>query len=81
MDLTFLLFAVARERAGVEKVRMSLEAGARVGDAVRELTRLHPVLDDMVAGCRVARNGEFTNRDQPLAAEDELALIPPVSGG
>lgn len=81
MSVGCLLFAVARERVGVERVDLSLPAGARVTDALAELARAHPVLDDVAARCRVAVNAEFSGLDQVLADGDEIALIPPVSGG
>lgn len=76
MNVTIRLFAALRERAGADEVALELPDGARVGDA---LDRMGPLL----AGVPVvmAVNQEYAERGQPLAAGDELALIPPVSGG
>ena len=49
-------------------------------DAIAEIVRRHP----LIAGGRtlvIARNGEYVTADEPLADGDEVALIPPVSGG
>lgn len=70
------LFALLRERAGAEAIELELPAGARVRDAlerVRWLTEEVPVV--------MAVNHEYAGADAVLHAGDELALIPPVSGG
>lgn len=70
------LFAILRERAGSNSVELELPPGARVADvlaAVRELTRGVPVV--------MAVNREYAAPGTVLAPGDELALIPPVSGG
>jgi len=70
------LFAALRERAGQSELALELPDGARVADAldqVATLTRDLPVV--------VAVNREYATADVALKAGDELALIPPVSGG
>lgn len=81
LNVTCLLFAMARERAGVDRIAIELPAGARTGDACKELARRHPVLDEIIARSRVAVNGEFCEPERELSAGDEIAIIPPVSGG
>ena len=70
------LFAVLRERAGRDVLELELPDGARVGDALERV-------QDVAGGLRLvmAVNREYADADAPLAAGDELALIPPVSGG
>lgn len=68
-------------QAGCRERRLDLPAGATVGDAARLIAAAHPRLSPLLARCRWARNLEFANRDDELAAGDELALLPPVSGG
>src|SRR5215210_5653773 len=70
------LFAVLRERAGSDELELELPDGARVGDALERVR-------DIAGGLRLvmAVNREYADADAPLAAGDELALIPPVSGG
>ncbi len=70
------LFAGLRQRAGTDAVELELPDGARVADALAEmdwLTRGMPVV--------MAVNREYAPAEAVLAAGDELALIPPVSGG
>jgi molybdopterin synthase catalytic subunit len=70
------LFAGLRERAGRREVELELPDGARVGDALAQLR-------DVARGVPVvmAVNRSYASEDDPLAEGDELALIPPVSGG
>ncbi len=80
MNVRVRLFASAREAAGVGHLVLELPDGRAVRDAIAAITALHPP----VGGIRqmvVARNREYVSLDEPLADGDELALIPPVSGG
>src|SRR5919202_2993683 len=76
MEVTVRLFAMLRERAGARELTLELPEGARVRDALAEL-------DDLAAGLPLvmAVNREYAPEDHPLDPGDELALIPPVSGG
>ena len=76
MRVNVRLFAVLRERAGSESLEIDLDEGATVADAVRALA---PVAGEMPF--RVAVNREYANDSTPIAEGDELAAIPPVSGG
>jgi molybdopterin converting factor subunit 1 len=70
------LFAGLRERAGANEVELELPDGAVVGDA---LARMSEIAGDTPVVMAV--NQEYAGADAPLHAGDELALIPPVSGG
>ena len=76
------LYAVLRERAGREAIDVELADGATVADAMRKLS-LIPALDGVLDRLTVqmAVNREYATSDTRLGAHDELALIPPVSGG
>jgi len=76
MKVTVRLFAILRQRAGRDTLELDLPDGARVSDALAEV-------DDLAGGLKLvmAVNREYAAADHPLAAGDELALIPPVSGG
>jgi molybdopterin converting factor subunit 1 len=69
------LFAGLRERAGWSELDVDV-AGATVGDVWAELE-----LGDEPGGLLYAVNHEYAERDRDLAEGDEVALIPPVSGG
>ena len=70
------LFASLRERAGAGERTLELAAGARAGDVWSVLG-----LGDEPDGLLYAVNREYATRERELADGDEVALIPPVSGG
>ncbi len=83
MVVRVLLFAALREAAGAPIRSVSLADGATVGGLLGELSRLEPRLAPLVEipALRVAVNEQFASFDAPLCDGDEVALIPPVSGG
>jgi molybdopterin synthase catalytic subunit len=76
VEVTVRLFAMLRERAGARELTLELPDGASVRDALAELGELAAGLPLVMAV-----NREYAPEDQVLDAGDELALIPPVSGG
>ena len=76
MVVTIRLFAMLRERAGAGEIELDLPDGARVRDALDRL-------DDLAGGLPLvmAINRDYADADSELRPGDELALIPPVSGG
>jgi MoaE-MoaD fusion protein len=76
VEVTVRLFAMLRERAGVPEVTLELRDGARVRDAVDSLAGLAEGIPLVMAV-----NREYADADRVLDPGDELALIPPVSGG
>ena len=76
-----LLFARARDLAGRDAVEIDLPAGATVGDLRRELGRQVPALASLLEKSALAVRDEFAGDNVPLSANDEVALLPPVSGG
>jgi MoaE-MoaD fusion protein len=75
------LFAMQRELAGTREVPLELAAGANVGDAWDAVVAVHPVLAPGRPSVRFARNGDYADSETVLADGDEVAFIPPVSGG
>jgi MoaE-MoaD fusion protein len=76
MEVTVRLFAILRERAGKPELTLELPDGARVGDALAELHGLAEGLPLVMAV-----NRQYADEQRVLDPGDELALIPPVSGG
>lgn len=74
------LFASYREAAGVGRMELELPQGATVKDAIFKIMKDHPLIAE---GRQVviAKNHDYVTSDEPLADGDEVALIPPVSGG
>jgi molybdopterin synthase catalytic subunit len=74
MELTVRLFAGLRDRAGADSVTVSLPDGATAADLVA-------AMDLPSRSCIVAVNREYAAPEHVLSDADEVALIPPVSGG
>jgi len=70
------LFAALREQAGTGRLELELADGATVGDVWPLLG-----LGDEPSGLLYARNKAYVERSESLATGDEIAVIPPVSGG
>ena len=80
MRVLVRLFASYREAAGRGQFELDVPDGARVRDVLARILAEHPLLRshrEIVA----ARNREYVGLDEPVAEGDEVALIPPVSGG
>jgi molybdopterin synthase catalytic subunit len=75
------LFAIQRELAGTREVTLPLPDGASIEDAWGALVGRFPVLAPGRSAVRFARNGAYAEPGDGLADGDELACIPPVSGG
>lgn len=78
MHVRIRLFAMLRERAGTSELELELPDDARVSDALAA-----PAVAALAEGLPLvlAVNREYASGEQPLAPGDELALVPPVSGG
>ena len=81
MTLTVHLFARARELAGVERLQVELADGASVAELRATLVGQVPALGPLLAVSAVAVNHDFATDTQLLVESDEVAIIPPVSGG
>lgn len=82
MTVRVRLFAILRERAGRESLQIELPEGATVAEAIERLAE-DEALAELFARMpmRLAVNREYAAPETPLHAEDELALVPPISGG
>jgi molybdopterin synthase catalytic subunit len=76
MRVRIRLFAALRERAGADELELDLPEGACVRDA---LAQMHALIADLPVVMAV--NQQYAAEDERLHGGDELALIPPVSGG
>ena len=80
MRVTVRLFAGLRERAGTDRLQIELPEDAKVADVLAAMAST-PVGELRPRECVVAVNREYANADEPVNAGDEVALVPPVSGG
>jgi molybdopterin converting factor subunit 1 len=80
-EIEVLLFAGAREAAGREKVRVEVPAPAAAAEVLAALRRQIPQLSSLIDSCRLAVDQRYAADADPVAAGQEVVLIPPVSGG
>jgi molybdopterin converting factor small subunit len=79
--MTILFFATTREIAGCHSVEWEA-ASPQTEEALWDwLGGRFPNLLPLKSSTRIARNGEWLARGQPLMPNDEVAVLPPVSGG
>ena len=81
MHIRVRLFAIQRELAGAREIPLELGDGAVVEDAWAAIALRFPALAPGRASLRFARNGDYAEPETALADGDEVAFIPPVSGG
>jgi molybdopterin synthase catalytic subunit len=81
MTVRVRLFAIQRELAGTREVSVTLPDGATIEDGWTALVGRFPVLAPGRSAVRFARNGTYADPTESLTDGDELAVIPPVSGG
>jgi molybdopterin converting factor subunit 1 len=74
------LFARLRELAGSETESLQLAPGATLSDVYSKVRQTHPELPDR-SSVRGAINQEFADWSATVSDRDEVAFIPPVSGG
>jgi molybdopterin converting factor subunit 1 len=82
VTVTVRLFSLLRERAGSDRLELQLPEGATVADAMEVLATV-PSLTGVLERLPVqmAVNRDYACPQTPLGPYDELALIPPLSGG
>ncbi len=81
LNVTVKLFASYREKVGSGELMLDLPQGATAGGLAAEITRRYPDLIADPGRLVVAVNQEYREHAYVLASGDEVALIPPVSGG
>ncbi len=74
-------FAVLRERAGVTSAELAFDRPPSVNEAWELLQQQYPALGPFRECVTFAVNRQYVDSWHPLHDGDELALIPPVSGG
>ena len=81
MRIKVLYFAVLRERRGAQSEILELPAGGDVAMALATIAKQHPQVASLLPRVQVAVNQVIAPATALLTDDDELALIPPVSGG
>ena len=81
MKIEVRLFAVLRERIGKSEISLEVPEGAACSDVFSLLEDEQEDLKPLLERCALAVNGEYVDRGVPLSIGDEVAILPPVSGG
>ncbi|MDQ3395134.1 MAG: molybdopterin converting factor subunit 1 [Bacteroidota bacterium] len=79
-DYKILLFGITREIIGDRQITLQSPAQAKVKDLLNQLKEDYPALKKLKS-LVIAVNDEYAQETHELADNDEIALIPPVSGG
>ena len=81
MRVTVRLFARLRDVAGNAELSRSVTAGATIGSVWRQLVAEFPALAEYERSISSALNADYARMDQTVCDGDEVAFLPPVSGG
>jgi molybdopterin converting factor subunit 1 len=81
MTVNIKLFAILRDRAGQSDLHLELPPGSTVAHAAQQLATSHPAIAPFISRIAFAVNQQYVPSTTVLQDNDELALIPPVSGG
>ena len=81
MMLHIQLFAGAQQALGAGYLEVELPDGATVSDLRDELMLIAPTLHAVLPHCLFAVDADYASDETELTSEQEIALIPPVSGG
>jgi molybdopterin synthase catalytic subunit len=81
MTIVIRLFASLRERAGVDRLTLEVRDSTTIEQLLLRLRDVHPELFPAADRAALAVNLEYVPSAHELKHGDELALIPPVSGG
>jgi molybdopterin converting factor subunit 1 len=79
--VTVRLFARLRDIVGAAEVPRDVPPGATIGSLWRQLVAEFPELAGYERSISSAVNADYARMDQPLGEGDEVAFLPPVSGG
>lgn len=80
MEIKVLSFGIAKDIVGQRSMRLRLDDAFTVGDLRQKLFRDFPDLGKLQK-LAIAVNDEYASDDLPISENDEIILIPPVSGG
>ncbi len=80
IELNLILFGIARDIAGSGKIKLSIENGASVSMLKQKLEQDFPSFSDLTS-LSFAVNTEYVDDTYVLKNEEEVVVIPPVSGG
>jgi len=81
ITIEVMFFAGAREAVGTQRLEVPLSDGATIAGLIGHLTDQYPAFARVAATAQTAVNEEYASASYLLEDGDEVAVIPPVSGG
>lgn len=81
MRVTVRLFARLRDVVGAHEVGIDVADGGSIDDVWAALAAAHPAVAPFRASLSAALNDDYAKMTAPVADGDEVAFLPPVSGG
>ena len=81
MEVRVQVFGMLADKLGKHEIQMDLEEPVTAGSITDALSRQFPDLAELADRVAVAVNMSYVQSDHPIESGDEIALIPPVSGG
>jgi molybdopterin synthase catalytic subunit len=81
VTIRVLFFGLLKDITGCAEQRLEVEAGSTLADVFEHYAALHPRLREAGRSIVLAANREFAERTRAVADGDEIAFLPPVSGG
>ena len=80
MEVNILLFGITRDLVGQQKLTLKIPNASTVADFKKLMQEKYPKLSALNS-VAIAVNSAYASDEQSISANDEVALIPPVSGG
>ena len=80
MKINLLLFGITKEIAGTSNLKLEVPSGATVAELKEILIQHNPEMQKLKS-LMIAVNQQYASPERTIAEEDEIAVIPPVSGG
>lgn len=81
MSIKVKVFAILKDRVGREEIHLDFEQGISCREVLRRLETQFEGIAPILWHSLVAVNGQYANGNTLLEANDEVAILPPVSGG
>ena len=80
MIVQLLLFGITKDIIGKSPFTFEIQGENTAGNLLKQLIKQYPTLKELNS-IAIAVNGNYSNTDTIVSSGDEIALIPPVSGG